>query len=120
MFCVSLPKAEPCEPWACLFRGDSDGARCLQPPYTLTGAVSSHGRKGSIMFCPGWASAKPATATVLMCIGCVAETDDDVMLELELPFWIDAGDVRVSVTSLGVSVEVRNTLSIQRTYWRNR
>ena len=55
-----------------------------------------------------------------MCGGCAAETDDDVTMELELPFWTDAGDVRVTITSCGVSVEVRNTLSIQRTYWRNR
>ena len=41
MFCVGLPKAEPCEPWNRLFQGDSDGARCLHQPYTLTGAASS-------------------------------------------------------------------------------
>ena len=41
MFCVALPKAAPGEPWSCLFRGDSDGARCLQPPYSLTGAMSA-------------------------------------------------------------------------------
>jgi len=39
MFCVGLPKAEPSEPWSRLFRGDSDGARCLQQPYTLTGTA---------------------------------------------------------------------------------
>jgi len=52
--------------------------------------------------------------------GCTTETDDDVMMDIELPFWIDASDVRVSINSSGVSIEVRNTLSIQRTYWRNR
>ena len=36
---VAIPKAEPGEHWQRLFRGDSDGARCLQPPYTLTGAA---------------------------------------------------------------------------------
>ena len=58
--------------------------------------------------------------TVLLCGGCAAETDNDVMMDIELPFWIEPSDVRVGITPLGVSIEVRNTLSIQRTYWRNR
>jgi HSP20 family molecular chaperone IbpA len=37
-FClISLTKAQPGgEHWSRLFRGDSDGIRCLQPPYSLT------------------------------------------------------------------------------------
>ena len=45
MFCVGLPKAEPCEQWTRIFQGDSDGARCLQQPYTLTGVMLSCCRK---------------------------------------------------------------------------
>ena len=37
MLALAIPKAEPGEPWRCLFRGDSDGARCMQPPYSITG-----------------------------------------------------------------------------------
>lgn len=49
-----------------------------------------------------------------------AETDDDVTMEIELPFWIDAADVRVHITDTQLQVDVRNTLSLQRVYWRNR
>ncbi len=42
------------------------------------------------------------------------------MMDIELPFWIDTSDVRVSITSFGVSINVRNTSSMQRTFWRNR
>ena len=34
---VTLPKAQAGQQWLRLFRGDPDGARCMQPPYTLTG-----------------------------------------------------------------------------------
>lgn len=37
MCVLALPKAQCGQYWHCLFRGDSEGARCLQPPYTLTG-----------------------------------------------------------------------------------
>ena len=32
-----LTKEEHGEHWRHLFRGDPDGARCMQPPYTLYG-----------------------------------------------------------------------------------
>lgn len=35
---LAVPKAQPGEQWRCLFVGDSHGARCMQPPYTLMGA----------------------------------------------------------------------------------
>lgn len=44
---LAIPKAEPGERWRRLFRGDSDGARCMQPPYTLTGARLA--RAGPVM-----------------------------------------------------------------------
>lgn len=40
---LAIPKAEPGEHWSRLFRGDSHGARCMQPPYTLSGAVRCTG-----------------------------------------------------------------------------
>lgn len=47
-FCtVSVTKAEYGQFWTRLFRGDSDGLRCLEPPYRLTGAPRSrHGGMG--------------------------------------------------------------------------
>ncbi|PSC71468.1 heat shock [Micractinium conductrix] len=80
---LAIPKGQPGERWRCLFEGDSEGARCMQPPYNLT------------------------------------ETEDDVLLELELPFWIDAEDCRVEFGERQLSVDVRNTLRLERTYWRN-
>lgn len=37
-FAISLPKDECGVTWRQLFRGDSDGVRCLQPMHTITGA----------------------------------------------------------------------------------
>lgn len=34
---VVLPKAEPGQCWPRLFRGDSVGLRCMEPPYTMAG-----------------------------------------------------------------------------------
>ena len=49
------------------------------------------------------------------------ETEDDVILEATLPFWIDPGDVPVHVGEEGVEVDVRGgALHLRRTYWRNR
>jgi hypothetical protein len=42
------------------------------------------------------------------------------MVQIELPFWIDTEDVNVEFGSTVLQVEVRNTLTVQRTYWRNR
>jgi HSP20 family molecular chaperone IbpA len=65
-------------------QGDSDGARCLAPPYT------------------------------------VSEGEDDVVVELPLPFWTEAEDVRVDVGASQMRVRVRGGADICRTYWRNR
>jgi hypothetical protein len=81
---VALRKATQGEHWGTLFKGDSEGARCVAPPYILT------------------------------------ETEDDVILEMNLPFWIDASDVRVDVTETDLTIDVRNTVHLHRTYWRNR
>jgi hypothetical protein len=43
MLVITIPKAEPGKKWTRLFRGDPDGVRCMQPPFTITGrhAVST-------------------------------------------------------------------------------
>ena len=51
---------------------------------------------------------------------CCAETDDEVMLEFELPFWIEEGDCSVHITGAELVVVVRNELAFRRTYWPNR
>lgn len=33
---LGLPKAEYGKHWPRLFEGDTDGVRCMQPPYTLS------------------------------------------------------------------------------------
>ena len=50
-----------------------------------------------------------------------AETEDDTILELQRPFWIDPSDVRVRVGEAALEVDVRGgALSLRRTYWRSR
>ena len=43
-----------------------------------------------------------------------------MILEVELPFWIDADDVAVEFGERQLALTVRNTLHVRRTYWRNR
>lgn len=80
---VSLPKLEIGKHWQRVFMGDSDGVRCLQPPYSLL------------------------------------ETESDVILQIELPFWIDANDVKVGFGEEEIDITVRNNLYLRRRYWRN-
>lgn len=61
----------------------------------------------------------PGEGPQLQC-GADAESEGDVMLEFELPFWIEEGDVDVQITETSLTVAVRNELDFQRTYWRNR
>ena len=49
-----------------------------------------------------------------------AETNDDVLLEVQVPFWIEASDVHVDIGEQQLQVSVRNTLCFCRTYWTNR
>ncbi len=83
VFTAALPKSKPGEVWKRLFRGDPDGARCLQPPYTIS------------------------------------EDVDNVILEFQVPFWIESDDVKVEITPRELTVWVRNELSVSKTYWRN-
>lgn len=50
----------------------------------------------------------------------LVETDDEAILHIELPFWIDTEDVRVDIDEAGISIAVRGSLYLRRTYWRNR
>lgn len=50
----------------------------------------------------------------------ISETDSEVTLEFELPFWIEEEDVQVDIGSTKLSVFVRNELSFRRRYRRNR
>ncbi len=64
-----------------LFVGDSDGVRCLEPPYTLY------------------------------------DVDDEVVLDLPVPFWIDVDDIDVQFTDKDVNIHVRRQFAIRRRYW---
>jgi HSP20 family molecular chaperone IbpA len=44
---------------------------------------------------------------------------DDVVLSLEVPFWIDMEDVKVDISDIGIDIEVRNQVRVKRTFWRN-
>lgn len=80
---IVLVKGEVGQHWSKLFQGDPDGARCLEPPYTLI------------------------------------EGEDDVVMHVELPFWIDSEDVKVTVGDHAIDIRVRNTLHVRRDYWRS-
>ena len=45
--------------------------------------------------------------------------EDEVLLQVTLPFWIEEGDVRVEFTPRALRVRVRNEVEFERTFWRN-
>lgn len=48
------------------------------------------------------------------------ESPSEVVLEMELPFWIEASDVAVHVTPRGVSLRVNGEIdNLRRTFWRD-
>ena len=47
----------------------------------------------------------------------LAEMEDEVVLDIEVPFWIESEDVKVVFRPHGLSVVVRNAASIEREYW---
>lgn len=49
-----------------------------------------------------------------------AESEEDVQLELQVPFWIDASDVHIDIEEHQLRVSVRNTFCFSRTYWTSR
>ena len=50
----------------------------------------------------------------------LAEEADEVALTLEVPFWIDEGDVAVDISGEGLEVAVRGwPRPLRRTFWRN-
>jgi len=49
----------------------------------------------------------------------LSESTDDVVMEIQLPFWIDTEDCKVDITKEGITIDVRNQLNIKRTFWRN-
>lgn len=49
-----------------------------------------------------------------------AESEEDVQLELQVPFWIDANDVHIDIGEHQLQVSVRNTFCFSRTYWTSR
>ena len=42
-----------------------------------------------------------------------------MILQTEVPFWIDPDDVSVEIGEKGIDVKVRNNASVKRTFWRN-
>ena len=49
-----------------------------------------------------------------------AESQDDVQLEMQVPFWIDSSDVHIDIGEQQLRVSVRNTFCFFRTYWISR
>ncbi|KAL3140047.1 hypothetical protein ABBQ38_004327 [Trebouxia sp. C0009 RCD-2024] len=51
----------------------------------------------------------------VMCM--TKQSQDDVQLEIQVPFWIDGSDVHVAIGEHQLHVGVRNTICFSRTYW---
>ncbi|KAL3154051.1 hypothetical protein ABBQ32_013597 [Trebouxia sp. C0010 RCD-2024] len=81
LYVMCMTKRKFKQRWLRMFRGDPDGARCMQPLYTLT------------------------------------ESQNDVQLEMQVPFWIDGSDVHIAIGEQQLHVAVRNTICFSRTYW---
>eukprot|EP00210_Caulerpa_lentillifera_P003176 g3035.t1 len=47
----------------------------------------------------------------------IYDVDDEVLLELRVPFWIDSEDVRVTFSETEVEISVRNQFHIRRSFW---
>ena len=62
----------------------------------------------------------PAWRPDCSALSILPETEDGLILELELPFWIDPEDVAVEFGERQLALTVRNTAHVRRTYWRNR
>lgn len=48
-----------------------------------------------------------------------AEMDDEVVLEVELPFWTEPQDVDVTIDSGSIKIDVRTSYYIERTFWKD-
>ena len=49
----------------------------------------------------------------------LTETEEEAVMEIELPFWIDKEDCRIDIGERRVSIKVRGERSLTRTYWRD-
>jgi len=49
----------------------------------------------------------------------LAESDEDVVMSLPVPPWIEDSDVKVAVTPCSLRVEVRNQMKIHKEFWCN-
>ena len=54
-----------------------------------------------------------------MLAACAAESETDNILEIKVPFWIDAEDIFIKISPNSIYVDVRNELDLQRTCWQN-
>ena len=51
---------------------------------------------------------------------CCAESDNDVLLEVDLPFWIHPEDITVAILLDRLRIAVCNELDLTRVYWQNK
>ena len=71
--------------------------------------------------CMDWLCEQPSTSLPLICDGALhAESDDSVLMELELPFWTETDDVITDIQPLSIDVRVRGGPCLHRTCWKSR
>ena len=51
---------------------------------------------------------------------CGAEMDEEVLLEIAVPFWTDPSDVALHIQQDSLHIYVRGALDLTRTYFSNR
>jgi hypothetical protein len=102
---IALAKSQPGKAWRALFAGDSDGARCVVPPYRVSqppddAAPGGGGGGGSE------ASASPSPPST-------------VSVDLPLPWWVRAEDVAVdcSPDALTITAAGGAAAAVTRRFW---
>ena len=46
------------------------------------------------------------------------ESNSEVLMEFELPFWIDSEDVGVNITPMGIRIKVGGEFDVERMFWK--
>eukprot|EP00798_Chlamydomonas_sp_ICE-L_P029611 gene29611-17892_t len=117
---IIMPKARTGERWRRLFQGDPDGARCVDPPTTVTAWPNQEGPSG----CTASYILVQTDGNAESPSGCPAsyslvQTEGDVVLEMLLPFWVQRADVHVEIDDTGFEVVVDDgsALHIRRQFW---
>ncbi|GAX76439.1 hypothetical protein CEUSTIGMA_g3884.t1 [Chlamydomonas eustigma] len=117
---IMIAKANVGEAWKRLFMGDPEGARCCDPPPQVTMAQV---KKAEAVLLVPQDSCREEQAKIAKAIGGCAATyvlkqlETEVVIELQVPFWVTKKDVSVSISHTAVRVRIDDYLDMHRTFW---